>query len=101
MKLSKPQLTPVWYWITEAFTEFVNGCVAGIGGGSLVGVGTGAVSVGTPVGSGMSALNQLYLAGSAFVLSMLGNGVKRVVVWHSNGHPMPNPWPKPSEEVKS
>lgn len=100
LPFSKPQLGALWYWATEALTEFCNGCIAGIGGGSLVGVGTAGVTVGTPVGSGMSALNQIYLAASGLVLSMLGNGIKRVVVWHSNGHPMPNPWPKPAEESK-
>lgn len=99
MKLSKPQLTPVWYWLTEAGTVFVNGCMSGIGAGAGTGAATGGVLQGTEVGATLSPVNKLILAVIGFVGPALSNGVKHFMTWH-NTNRMPNPWPKPSEEAK-
>jgi hypothetical protein len=38
---------PVDYWLAAALTEFINGFIAGLGGGSVVGAGMGATTAGT------------------------------------------------------
>lgn len=91
---------PVEYWLAGAFTEFINGFIAGLGGGSVVGAGMGATTAGTSLGDGLSALNQVWLALASAVMAAAGNGMKRVIVWH-NSNPFPNPWPKPSAPAPS
>jgi hypothetical protein len=86
---------PVDYWLAAAFTEFVNGFIAGLGGGSVVGAGMGAATAGTSLGSGLTTLHQVSLALASAVLSAAGNGLKRVIVWHDR-NPFPNPWPVPA-----
>lgn len=85
---------PVDYWATEAFTQFVNGFISGLGGGSAAGVGMGATTAGTSLGAGMTALNQVGIAITSMVLAAAGNGLKRVIVWHDQ-HPFPNPFGAP------
>lgn len=95
---------PIFYWFAAAVTEFINGCIAGVGGGSLVGVGMGATTATTELGNGMSAFHQIILSVASAALAALGNGCKRVIVWHGSGNPFPNPWEKKddnqSTEVK-
>jgi hypothetical protein len=86
---------PVEYWLGGAITEFINGFIAGLGGGSVVGAGMGATTAGTSLGEGLSALNQVGLALASAALAAAGNGMKRVIVWH-NSNPFPNPWLKPT-----
>jgi len=96
--MNSPNHVPglVLYWFAAAFTEFVNGFIAGLGGGSIVGVGVGATTAGTQLGVGLTATNQVWLVLASAVLSAAGNGLKRVLVWH-NQNPFPNPWPNRNE----
>ena len=94
MKLPQYKAGPVDYWIGEAITEFVNGFIAGLGAGGLVGVGVGATQATTALGDGVPAVKQVLISVSSLVLAATGNGFKRVIVWHDQ-HPFPNPWPKP------
>ncbi len=89
---------PVEYWLGAAITEFINGFIAGLGGGSIVGAGVGATTAGTSVGAGLSAINQVALSLLALALSAAGNGLKRVIVWH-DANPFPNPWPAPTSNT--
>lgn len=95
MKMPKFQHTAVSYWLAQAATELINGFIAGLGGGSVVGVGTGATMATTDLGSGLSPIKQITIAVASLLMSALGNGLKRVIVWHDQ-HPFPNPWPDPS-----
>jgi hypothetical protein len=96
MNLPKYRPGPVEYWIGEAITEFINGFIAGLGGGSVVGVGVGATQATTDLGIGSTPIQQLSISVAALVLSAIGNGLKRVIIWHDKV-PFPNPWPRPSE----
>lgn len=90
---------PVEYWLAAAFTEFVNGCIAGAGSGCFVGAGTGGAAA-TPVGDALTPSQKGLMTIAAVLLTMAGNGVKRVVVWHDS-NPFPNPYPKPTEPPQS
>ena len=94
MSFPKYKAGPVEYWLAEALTQFLNGTLAGLGGGSVVGAGMGATTAGTSLGAGVSAPNQVGLAVASGLLAAGGNGLKRVLVWHDS-NPFPNPWPKP------
>lgn len=86
----------VFIWLGAAMTEFINGTIAGIGGGSAVGVGMGATTATTELGAGMTSTHQVWLALASGALAACGNGIKRVIVWHGTDHPFPNPWePQP------
>lgn len=95
MNFPRYKAGPVEFWLAAAFTEFVNGFIAGLGGGTVVGAGVGATTAGTSLGSGLTALNQVFLSLVSVGLAAGGNGVKRVIVWHDQ-NPFPNPWPKPT-----
>lgn len=95
MNLPKYRPGPVEYWIGEAITEFINGFIAGLGGGSVVGVGVGATQATTDLGVGSSPLKQFSISLAALALAAVGNGMKRVIIWHDKT-PFPNPWAKPS-----
>jgi hypothetical protein len=82
------------YWLAAAFTEFTNGFIAGLGGGTFVGAGVGTTTATTGLGAGMSPTAQVLVAVASLVLAAAGNGIKRVIVWH-NANPFPNPWPRP------
>lgn len=99
MKLTKPQLTPVWYWFTDALTIFANGCLSGVGAGTGTGAVTGGALAGTQLGQTLATQDKVAIAVLGFLSAMLSNGIKHFVAWHGNGHPMPNPWPKPGPEV--
>lgn len=75
--------TPLYVWLTEVLTVFVNGAIAGLPGGSAAGAGGGTLE--------SSPAAKLHTALVITALSILGNGVKRVVVWHDT-NPMPNPF---------
>ena len=75
-------------WTTEAVTVFLNGCIAGIGGGTAAGAGTGAVAA---TASGTITPGSLSAALLAAAFSAGGNGLKRLIVWHDS-HPIPNPF---------
>lgn len=77
-------------WLWEALTVFANGCLSGLGGGSLAGAGTGLIA-NSSVGEGQSGIHKTIAAASATALCAIGNGVKRVLVWHDS-HPIPNPF---------
>lgn len=96
MEFPKYTPGPIFLWIAAAITEFINGVIAGVGGGSVVGIGMGATTAATDLGTGMSAFHQIWLAVASGVLAALGNGIKRIIVWHGSGNPFPNPWAKPS-----
>lgn len=95
MKMPTYKAGPVEYWLGEAITEGVNGFIAGLGGGCIVGGGVGATTAGTSLGSGIPAQTQLWLSLASALLSAAGNGLKRVIVWHDR-NPFPNPWPRPT-----
>lgn len=97
MNFPKYKPGPVEFWLAEALTQFINGALAGLGTGSAAGVGTGATTMATEVGAKLSSVDHLILSLIAFGAALLGNGLKRFVVWH-NDNPFPNPWPKPSSE---
>lgn len=87
---------PVEFWLWAALTEFVNGFIAGLGGGSVMGIGTGVVTTTTNIGEKLSAVEHTLAAIGACLLAASGNGVKRVIVWH-NSNPFPNPFPQPDK----
>lgn len=95
MNLPRYKAGPVEYWIGESITEFINGFIAGLGGGSVVGVGAGAVQATTALGDGVTPLKQLGISLASLALAAVGNGLKRVIIWHDQ-NPFPNPWPKPT-----
>lgn len=98
MTIPRYKAGPVDFWLAEACTEFLNGCIDGLGSGTIVGGGTGAVTLSS------SAINhehidggkQMLFSGLAFVAAIIGSGVRRFTLWHHNGNPFPNPWPKPA-----
>jgi len=90
-KLIPTHLPALFYWTAEAATVFLNGCIAGIGGGSAAGVGTGAVAATT---SGTITPGSLSTALMAAAFAACGNGLKRLVVWH-DANPLPNPFAPP------
>ena len=81
---------PAFHWFTEAVTVFLNGCISGLGGGAIVGAGTGAAAI-SPIGEGITSDHKLLATAGAILLSALGNGAKRLVVWHDS-NPLPNPF---------
>ena len=87
---------PVEYWLAEAITQFINGCMHGFGGGSFVGLGTGVGTAASPLGENMTPLKNAILSIGAIALSCIGQGVTQFRDWHKNGNPFPNPWPKPT-----
>lgn len=91
-KLIPANLPSLFYWGTEALTVFLNGCIAGIGGGSAAGVGTGAVAA---TASGTITPGSLSTAIMAAAFAAGGNGLKRLVVWH-DANPIPNPFAPPA-----
>lgn len=95
--MNLPRYKPgnVDYWLGELITEFINGFIAGLGGGSIVGVGVGATQATTTLGDGVSPIKQLLISVASLCLAAIGNGLKRVIVWHDQ-HPFPNPWPRPT-----
>lgn len=84
---------PAFLWATEALTVFLNGCISGLGGGAIVGAGTGAAAV-SPIGESLDAEHKLLATAAAILLSAIGNGFKHVVVWHAK-NPLPNPFVEP------
>lgn len=97
MKLPRYCPGPLEHWLGEAFTQFVNGFISGLGGGSLVGAGMGATTAGTALGQGVSAANQVLLSLVSVFLTATGNGLKRIIVWHDN-NPFPNIWPQKPQD---
>lgn len=95
MKLPRYKAGPADYWVGAALTEFINGFIAGLGGGSVVGAGTGAVTANTELGDGVSTQHQVIIALTTVILSASGNGLKRIIVWHDR-NPFPNPWLAPA-----
>lgn len=97
MNLPRYQPGPVDYWCGAALTEFINGAISGLlGAGSVSGIGTGIAST-THLGAALDWLGHVLVVAGAMALAAIGNGLKRVVVWHSN-NPFPNPWPKPPNQ---
>jgi hypothetical protein len=90
-KLIPSHLPALFFWATEAATVFLNGCIAGIGGGSVAGVGTGAVAA---TASGTITPGSLTTAAMTAGFAAGGNGLKRLVVWH-DANPIPNPFAPP------
>lgn len=86
---------PVDLWLWAALTQFVNGFIAGLGGASVAGLGVGTTTATTDLGATLGAWQQLALSLAALVASAIGNGVKRVVIWHDS-NPFPNPFPAPT-----
>jgi alcohol dehydrogenase class IV len=99
MTLPKFKPGPVEYWLAAAATEFANGFIAGLGGGSFAGIGTGAATATTELGSSLPPFKQIVLSLIAIAATATGNGLKRVIVWHDQ-NPFPNPWPKPADDNK-
>lgn len=75
-------------WTTECATVFLNGCISGMGAGTIAGAGTGTVAA---ANAGVVQPNHLTAALATLALSALGNGLKRVIVWHDR-NPIPNPF---------
>lgn len=93
--LSKYKPGPVDLWLWAALTEFINGFIAGLGGGSFAGLGTGTATAATELGTSLPPLKQVTLALVAIAATATGNGIKRVIVWHDQ-HPFPNPIQPPT-----
>lgn len=74
-------------WLSQAVTVFANGCLSGVGGGSVAGAGTGMIAS-SSVGEGQSAEHKMIAAFGAAILCAVGNGIKRVLVWH-DANPIP------------
>lgn len=93
--MTAPKYIPgrIDYWLWAALTEFINGFIAGLGGGSVVGVGVGTTTATTDLGAGISPGKQVLISLAGLVLTAVGNGLKRVIVWHDQ-HPFPNPFPE-------
>ena len=96
MKTPLPNLPALIEWTSDAVTVLANGILSGLGGGTVAGAGTGAVSV--QIEGGMTH-NGMTVALATIALSALGNGLKRVVVWHDS-HPIPNPYKSDSTPPK-
>ena len=92
-RLIPANLPAVFYWGTEAITIFLNGCLAGIGGGSAAGIGTGTVAATAEGAITPGSLSGALLAAAC---AAAGNGLKRLVVWH-DAHPLPNPFTPPAQ----
>jgi hypothetical protein len=90
MKFAPTNLPALIDWATEATTVFCNGVISGVGGSTLTGGGVGAISAQTENGV---TNRTLALALAAAIFSALGNGSKRVQIWHAN-NPIPNPFGK-------
>ena len=88
MTITPPSTDKLVLWCTEAATVFLNGCIAGVGGGTAAGAGTGAIAA---TASGAITPGSLSTALIAAACSAGGNGLKRLVVWHDS-HPIPNPF---------
>lgn len=98
--LPKYRAGPVEFWLGEAFTEFVNGFIAGwkhgVGTGAGTGVLTGGVIPGTEqIPQSMTAWQQILVSAGATVLAMVMNGITQMTDWHKT-NPFPNPWGKPT-----
>lgn len=78
-------------WMSDAFTVFLNGFIAGTGSGSVVGTGAGITVASTTLGDNYTPLQQFGIALACGVASAVANGWKRVLVWH-DAHPVPNPF---------
>lgn len=100
MTIPKYKAGPVEFWIGAAITEFINGFIAGLAGGSVVGVGVGATQATTTLGDGSSPVRQFAISMASMGLSACGNGLKRIIVWHDS-HPFPNPWPAAENAIAS
>lgn len=85
----------VEYWIAEAGTVFVNGFLAGVGGGALAGAGSGVAASSTGLWAGADWLTQVLIAACGATVAALGQAFKAFVVWHHD-NPFPNPWPRPT-----
>ena len=96
MNLPRYKAGPVEYWIAEAGTQFINGALAGIKLGGLIGGGTGVTANLSSISADLSAFKQILLSVSGFLVTMAANGIAQVSTWHQNGHPFPNPWPVPT-----
>ena len=81
---------PFRWWVTQAVTEFANGCLDGLPSGSVVGGGTSATiaKVDSPVPVRDWFL--IIIVGAVgMALTMGAQGTRRFLLWHSK-HPMPN-----------
>lgn len=95
MNFPRYKAGPVEYWIAEAATQFVNGFIDGIGGGTLAGAGTGVAATSAGLWAGADWITQILIPIFGITMGGLGQAFKRVVVWHHN-NPFPNPWPTPT-----
>lgn len=97
MNLPRYTPGPVDYWFAAALTEFINGCIDGLGAGGIVGGGSGATTALSGVGDGISMGKQVLIALTAFASTIVASGIKRFTIWH-HANPLPNPWPaKPQQ----
>jgi hypothetical protein len=87
-KITPPSMDKLVLWCTEATTVFLNGCISGLGGGTVAGASTGTVAIAS---SGTVQPNHLSVALATAALAAVGNGLKRVIVWHDT-NPLPNPF---------
>lgn len=98
MNWPKYKQGPVEYWLWEAGTQFINGALAGIKLGGLIGGGTGVTGNIASITADLSAWKQVMVAVSGFLVTMAASGVAQVSDWHKSGHPFPNPYPAPPAE---
>ncbi len=96
-KLIPANLPAMFYWGTEASMIFLNGCIAGIGGGSAAGIGTGTVAA-----TAEGAITHGSLSGALLAAACAagGNGLNRLIVWH-DANPIPNPFAPPAKQPTS
>lgn len=92
MKLTPTNLPALIDWSTEAATVFANGVLSGVGGGTFAGAGAGAVQAQSVGGVDAKGMTLALLAAAS---AAIGNGLKRLVVWH-DANPIPNPFAKTS-----
>lgn len=96
MNIPRYKAGPIEYWLAEAATQFINGALAGIKLGGLIGGGTGVSTSLSVIGDDLTAVKQIAVAVSGFLVTMAASGIAQVSRWHENGNPVPNPWPKPT-----
>jgi hypothetical protein len=89
---------PVEYWLTEAFTVFINGVITRWREGALMGTGTGVATSGLIPGTEVVAdhltgMQQIIVSAVTALMALFFGALHHVGDWHKDGHPFPNPWP--------
>lgn len=95
MNFPRYKAGPVEYWLAEAATQFVNGFISGLKGGTLAGAGTGVAAASTGLWAGADWITQILVPAFGATVAALGHGFGQFIVWH-HSHEFPNPFPRPT-----